>query len=352
MSAAPREALWPRLRQAGVTQGELPPAEPSSPWFVRLMLGVAGWIGATFLFGFVSVALAPMMRSTSSLLAAGALVCAAAALALRAGRPGDLLGQFAFAASLAGQGLLAAGLSKAFAGSAATTAAAIAAQQAILFFAVPGLAHRVWAAGSGACAAAFALGKLGLGAYAPGLLTAACALAWLRELDDSRRSETVRAAGYGLGVAAVLSAVLQGSWVELLWPREARALAPLHFWGGALAGAAAVLWSAAALLRREGVPLSSPDGKAAMLGALIVAATSAKAPGIAPATVLVVLGYANANRVLAGFGILALIGYLSYYYYSLQATLLEKSVLLAAAGVALLIARLALHRLGAKGRGA
>jgi uncharacterized membrane protein len=57
-----------------------------------------------------------------------------------------------------------------------------------------------------------------------------------------------------------------------------------------------------------------------------------------------VLGYANANRVLAGFGILALIGYLSYYYYSLQATLLEKSALLAAAGIALLLARCALLR--------
>ena len=48
--------------------------------------------------------------------------------------------------------------------------------------------------------------------------------------------------------------------------------------------------------------------------------------------------------MLAGLGIFALLGYLSHYYYSLHATLLEKSVLLVCAGVALLTARLALHR--------
>jgi uncharacterized membrane protein len=69
-----------------------------------------------------------------------------------------------------------------------------------------------------------------------------------------------------------------------------------------------------------------------------------KAPGIAPATTILVLGYAHGNRPLAGFGVIAMIAYLSHYYYSLQATLLEKSALLAAAGIALLIARFAIQR--------
>jgi uncharacterized membrane protein len=57
-----------------------------------------------------------------------------------------------------------------------------------------------------------------------------------------------------------------------------------------------------------------------------------------------VLGYANGNRVLAGLGILVLLGYLSYYYYSLETTLLIKSILLMAVGSLLLGVRLALHR--------
>jgi uncharacterized membrane protein len=57
-----------------------------------------------------------------------------------------------------------------------------------------------------------------------------------------------------------------------------------------------------------------------------------------------VVGFANGNRVLIGLGIAALVGYLSHYYYSLQATLLEKSVLLMCTGLVLLAARFALHR--------
>jgi uncharacterized membrane protein len=56
----------------------------------------------------------------------------------------------------------------------------------------------------------------------------------------------------------------------------------------------------------------------------------------------VLLGYANANRVLTGLGVFSLIAYLSLYYYQLQATLLVKSASLIATGMVLLIARFVL----------
>jgi uncharacterized membrane protein len=59
---------------------------------------------------------------------------------------------------------------------------------------------------------------------------------------------------------------------------------------------------------------------------------------------VLVIGFANGNRVLAGLGIIAMLGYLSHYYYSLQITLLEKSAVLACTGIALLAARVALQR--------
>ena len=52
-----REDVWRRLREASLVEGDMPPAsEQHTPWFVRVMLGAAGWIGALFLFGFVGVA--------------------------------------------------------------------------------------------------------------------------------------------------------------------------------------------------------------------------------------------------------------------------------------------------------
>jgi hypothetical protein len=340
MRAAAREALWAKLRDAALVEGEAPAAEAHSPWFVRLMLGIAGWIGAIFLLAFVGIGFAALMRSASAGIAVGAAVCALAVFLFRLGDKGDLLGQFAFATSLAGQALMVIGYSNAIERSDAGAALLAAAQQAILFALVPNFVHRVWTAASGACAVAFALGDFGLGAYAPALLTAAFAALWLSEFDHPRQGQLLRAGGYGIAAAAVVS-VTECS-LPIFW--DCGANGRMHAWGGGIAGGAVLVWAAIALLRREQVSLASAVGRTALIGAAVLAAASLTAPGIAPSTAILALGYANANRLLAGLGLIALIGYLSHYYYSLHATLLEKSALLAAAGIALLLARFALHR--------
>jgi len=54
---------------------------------------------------------------------------------------------------------------------------------------------------------------------------------------------------------------------------------------------------------------------------------------------IVLLGFANGNRVLVGLGIASLLFYVSGYYYLLDATLLVKSGVLAATGAVLIAAR-------------
>ena len=59
MSATPRDALWAQLRDGGLVEGDLPEVgDARAPWFVRVMLGIAGWIGALFLLGFVGAGFA------------------------------------------------------------------------------------------------------------------------------------------------------------------------------------------------------------------------------------------------------------------------------------------------------
>jgi len=79
MSAAEVQALWLRLREAGLVEGEAPPpgAAPT-PWFVRAMLGVAGWIGAVFLLLFVGLAFESVVDSAAASFVVGLAACAAA----------------------------------------------------------------------------------------------------------------------------------------------------------------------------------------------------------------------------------------------------------------------------------
>jgi uncharacterized membrane protein len=76
-----------------------------------------------------------------------------------------------------------------------------------------------------------------------------------------------------------------------------------------------------------------------------------KAQGIGLATIILLVGYAQGNRVLAGLGIFSLLAYLTYYYYSLQFSLLEKSIWLIVCGGALLVVRFGLRYMtGDEGR--
>lgn len=346
MNAMTREALWGRLRDGTLVEGALPErGETRSPWFVRAMLGFSGWIGALFLFMFVGAFFTFAMKNAFAAIGIGAGACAAAAFLFRSDRKGDFTAQFAFAVSLAGQGLILYGLGKWFGKEIWLSALAMAAVQSALFVLVSNFLHRVWAAWTAAAALAFALSDVRLYTIAPPLLTAAFVWVWIREFDFGAKATQLRAAGYGLALASMQVTMMHGDlWVRWFLGRNGGPLGGwIGYWLGAVLSAAVLAWTVVMLLKREGVGLGTGPGRIALAGAAILGLASLKAAGVGPAAAILVVGYANGNRVLAGLGIVALLGYLSHYYYSLQATLLEKSAILAATGLALLIARAALR---------
>lgn len=338
---------WGRLRQAGLVQGEVPERDGvRSPWFVRVMLGIAGWFGALFLLLFVGMGMSFIIRNAAAALVVGIVACAVAGALFRKIPGNDFAGQFGLAVSMAGQVLILFGIGDAIGKNIAPVALAMAVVQALLFWLLPNYVHRVWAAWSGACALAIALADMGFLAFTPALVLVAFAWVWLKEFDHAKQGSLVRAGGYGLALAAVVIAVMQGD-LSIAWILD-RPKAPIGgiagVWIGATLTAATLLWAVVQLLAREDVPLESARGKIALVGAIILALATLKAPGIGPAVALLVIGFANGNKVLAGLGIIAMLGYLSHYYYSLQITLLEKSAVLVCTGIALLAARVALQR--------
>ena len=346
MSAWVREALWARLRDAGYVADEIPArGEANAPWYVRLMLGIAGWIGASFLLGFVGAAFALLIKNAGAEFVVGAGACAVAVLIFRAAPKNDFVAQFGLAISLSGQVLMAHADSQWFGQSATTIAVFLAFQQALLFVLVPNFVHRLWASWSAALAATFAMLASGLGPFAPAVTSAAFLWVALSEFRLARHGALVGPAVVGLALAVIQLSLIPGDLLGGLIDRQGQlfVLGTTGFWLGRAASVAVLLWAAVMLVRREGVGGASSQGRIALAGALILGLVSLKAPGVGPAVAILVVGFANADRVLAGLGIFALLGYLSHYYYSLQATLLEKSGLLVAAGIALIIVRFAMQ---------
>lgn len=345
MSSLKRDELWRQLLGRGLVEGEMPAeGEASAPWFVRVMLGIAGWIGAIFLLGFVGAGFAFVFRSNEAAFVVGILVSAGATLIFRAAPKNDFVAQFGLAVSLAGQVMMVVGISEWFGRSDGMIARYIALQQALLFLLVPSYVHRVWSSWTSALAAAYAMLAAGLFELTPAIVTAAFAGLTLSEFKWARRGEMVRAGIYGLALAAVLTAVSHGQLLAELVDGHGRGTSAGAglVWVGRAASLMVLLGAVLGLLRREKLEVSSGLGRVAVVSSVLLGLVSLKAPGVGPAVVILIAGFANSNRVLAGLGIFALLGYLSHYYYSLESTLLEKSIILMVFGGVLLLARLAM----------
>ncbi|HBD07573.1 MAG TPA: hypothetical protein DCZ69_04880, partial [Syntrophobacteraceae bacterium] len=202
MSLSDRQSLWLQLKNAGLVEGDLPPPGAiAAPWYVRVMQGVAGWIGALFLLLFVGVGLSFVVKSDSIAFVVGLTACASTGLLFRFQPDNDFANQFGLAVSLAGQGLVLLALGSWFHHHKGNIALAMALFQAVLFILIPNFIHRAWAAWMGAAAVVVALADWHLQAYGPGLLAGACAWVWLNEFQYGKHESILRAGGYGLVLA-------------------------------------------------------------------------------------------------------------------------------------------------------
>ena len=101
---------------------------------------------------------------------------------------------------------------------------------------------------------------------------------------------------------------------------------------------------AAILLRRARIDDMRVVAAVALASAALIAATW-PVPGLLAALIVVVVAFAMGRPALTGLGLVTAAAMLGYYYFSLQATLMVKSLSLMAAGAVLLVAGRALPRL-------
>jgi hypothetical protein len=309
------------------------------------MLGAAGWLAAGCLFVFFALAF-KFPFSGGAQAGLGLLVCAVSVTLYRYGSRNAFFRQFAFALSLAGTGLLAWGAFGLRFGEDGVFFA-IACLLALLFVAIPDFTHRVWASGAGSVALAcgailhmyrggFPDATLGFA----GLLCLGMTGLWLAEFRYPGRNALLRSGAYGLTLA-FLALAAGGNFMTGFEGRMR--FAPNYAW--IICGSLAFLWAALVLLQRENVDFRARSGAAPLSLALLLLLINLKLTCLAPCLTLLLLGRGQGKRALTGLGVIALLAYLNFYYYTLAATLLQKSLYMASAGAALLAARFVLLRL-------
>ena len=342
-----RTATWQALRDAGIVRGDAPEtSEAGSPWYVRAMLGVAGWIAALFLLGFV-YAIVGWDLSSGSMLGVGIVLIAAAAAILAGAARNEFALQLGLACAFAGQGLAVFGLAgtlHALRFGEVTGYVVIAAMEIALLLAVKHPVHRTWCALVAVGCVWLAVRAAGMPALATGLLAAGMAGLWLVELDHPHAHAILAPAAYGVTFALLLA---ESNRILVNWAPSMLGVRHFQPWQTPWLGEAftalvfmGVTWR---LCERPNLRLSPEQYGAAMLAGVMLAVMSRRAPGLASAVMIMVLGFGNGNRVLTGIGILTLLAAVFAYYYSLQTTLLVKAGLLAVTGAGLLVLRAAAH---------
>ena len=344
-------------------------AEPqgdTSPWFVRVLLGVCGWVGALLLLVVVGLMIGDtVMRGKSALIVIGALLAAAGLMLGRVGK-GTLGAQFALAMGLAGQMSLVIGFVLMTEAEPPLVAILVALVAAPLFWWHPDGLYRFFCALVVCAAWSVFVMTLGItpddGGYGrwgrtfdalsmPGAAASLLALLpitlgstalWLRRRD-----------WLGAPASARLEPLVWASTLALTWHVgftgwnwfRLSGLMDVHIWtlhiGTALAIGAALMYSGWQLTRA-----ARPTTRAGTLGALaLIAALTAPAPGITAGVLLLGLGFHAGSRVLLGAATLFLLGYGSNWYYALSLDLLSKSLVLMGTGLLMLMLAWLLRRL-------
>jgi uncharacterized membrane protein len=333
--------VWATLLEAGLVQGEAPPADTlESPWYVKVLLAFSGWLAALFLLGFVGAGFYFIFESGSASFITGALMIGGAYAILRMPR-NEFLEHLTLAVSLAGQALVVLAIVDLTESDEASAWFLVALLQVSLAGLMPNYVHRVFSSFIATFAFSMSLSSMGAPYLFSGVTLFLAAWLWLNEFRYPRHIKKIQAIAYGLVLALV---PLKGSalfgHVMLDWASDYNKPGILlQPWIGEVLTSVVTLYVVWQLLRRHAQAISTRYAIMSLLGTLLICAASVEAPGITVGMVILLLGFAGANRVLLGLGIVSLLFYVSSYYYLLDTTLLAKSQALLIVGLALFAVR-------------
>jgi len=139
-----QQETWNTLQQAGLTTStEAPQTGVETPWFVRLLQGVAGWMAALLILAFIGVSFWSLFREEYARVAIVlAVIAHAVAWPLLSKHSNEFLDQLGLAISLCGQFLMAFGLLAWFSYGGTWGFMILGLYQLLLVYVMPNAVHR------------------------------------------------------------------------------------------------------------------------------------------------------------------------------------------------------------------
>lgn len=332
------QTLWLQLQAHGLVDGELPLSDHDrSPWYIKVLLGFSGWLAAIFLMGFVGVGLEFIIKDPAASFITGIIMIAIAFAVLRIPK-NEFVEHLALAISLAGQGWVLFSLFDFMDGQYGGVWFLIGLVELFLALLMPNFVHRVFSSFAAAIAFSIALIYGDTPYLFSGVIMFAAAWLWLHEFNYPQQLQKIQATAYGLVLALIpLKGTTLFGQEMLSWNYRYSEIQPwTQPWMGEVLTGMVTLFVVYTLLQRYTRDVLQRIPLFILGGTLILCLVSLEARGLTVGMTILILGFANSNRVLMGLGIISLLFYISTYYYLLDTSLLNKSFSLIAIGIVLL----------------
>jgi len=307
----------------------LAPDPNTIPWYIRGAVGLSGWIAALFIVGFVIVGLGTMYKFTESaliLVLIGTGLCMAMTAVKRYWLESIFIGQTSLAINLAGQLLIIVGVGAETEEIIATAIATIV-LQVIMIQIYPDPIQRFLSVLMivGALFVLMEEWKFYEAIHLLVIILATISLIiWAVDSKFVSRNLDAISRPIGFGTVVALFGLLIISTLED---------SHVVYWWFSTSGLLLLLLGLMAYITHHAefeLPQSMLIGLVG--GTVLLTLLTAQAPGIMAACLIVILAFWRGDTILMGVAIAFLTLFISAFYYNLNLTLLQKSLMLLASG--------------------
>ena len=332
-------------------------AAAPSPWFISLLFGFSGVFASLFFIGFLTLILdnTGLLDSTLAVFIIGGILSVIGGFLFYNARirHSPFWNSLAFAVTLAGQGYIAYAL----------LASEIAEPlnimllllvQLLMTVAIPNFIYRLLSATLALVCLFYLLNYYHLSEVSLGLLTLITSVTHLQRYRLAafiptkwrmNALEIMSAIGYAsayvlLSISVYFIAAEYGNSFANFNSLDSygEAFSYNYYLAQGLLTLAS-LYAAYLILKRYHIKLLSAAGLLISAAIVLLGIMSIYVSGLLATSLIIIIATANSQRVLLGLGVIASVGYIFWYYYQLDTSLLVKSVSLFVIGIALLLLR-------------
>ena len=326
-------------------------AAAPSPWFISLLFGFSGVFASLFFIGFLTLILdnTGLLDSTLALFIIGGILSGIGGLLFYNARlrHSPFWNSLAFAVTLAGQGYIAYALLTSEI-TEPLNIMLLLLVQLLMTVVIPNFIYRLLSATLALSCLLYLLNYYHLSEISLGLLALITSVTHLQRYTlaafiprkwQNDALETMSAMGYASAYILLLVSVY---FIAAEYGNSLNNYGESFSYNYYLAQGLltlASLYAAYLILKRYHIKLLSTAGLLISAAIVLLGIMSIYVSGLLATSLIIIIATANSQRVLLGLGVIALVGYIFWYYYQLDTSLLVKSASMLVIAITLLLLR-------------